>query len=421
MQQSGYGPDSSGLASQYPGQLPAGSGSHSRQLNGGHTSSSHHHGGQQTTHNQSSGHHPSSRYQGGGSGHRSATMHQHRTSAAAISDPMMASTITDQLASASGPMTGSGTALNQLGYSGGPVGGGSANYYSSRGDPNVATVYDQQTISSGQPNYGPPISHQSRYDTHYNPRNTSGRHTSAGFGAGIGATTTTAGAYHLDRNDLNAMANDPLMRPGIDGRGYSGTMHQSLGNLPSATNSRLNALDHQQQHQRAYALDSGLGMSSSHQHTGMLGQERYFGGGLDGRSGSMPPGAEGLGSYNPLDDPLATHQLHSRGYQLGADMQFSGPTGPSYGANPHIGPNTANRDVYITELRARLQEAQNSYVNVKRELETATQKLGSSMHSIKSFWSPELKKERALRKEEATKYALINDQMKLMRVEVQVS
>lgn len=421
-QQSGYGPEATNLASQYPGQLPVGSSSHSRQLNGGgHTSSSHHHGSsQQATHNpQSSGHHSSSRYQGGGGGssHRSAMMHQHRTSAAAISDPMMASTITDHLASASGPMTGSGSALNQLGYSGQV--GGAPNYYSSRGDPNAAALYDQQMLS-GQANYGP-VPHQSRYDTHYTPRNTSGRHTSAGFGPG----TTTAGAYHLDRSDLGVMANDPLMRSGIDGRGvgvggsYSGAMHQSLGNLPSATSSRLAALEQQQQ-QRAYALDSGLGMSS-HQHSGMAGQERYFGGGLEGRSGSMPPGVEGLGSYNPLDDPLATHQLHSRGFQPGADMQFSGTTGPSYGANPHIGSNTGNRDVYVTELRARLQEAQNSYVAVKRELETATQKLGSSMHSIKSFWSPELKKERALRKEEATKYALINDQMKLMRVEVQVS
>lgn len=81
----------------------------------------------------------------------------------------------------------------------------------------------------------------------------------------------------------------------------------------------------------------------------------------------------------------------------------------------------ANELASVTELRARLQELQVSYANVKRELEMVTQKLGSSMHSIKSFWSPELKKERALRKEEQTKYALINDQMKMMRVEVQVS
>ena len=43
------------------------------------------------------------------------------------------------------------------------------------------------------------------------------------------------------------------------------------------------------------------------------------------------------------------------------------------------------------------------------------------MHSIKTFWSPELKKERALRKEESAKYSLINDQLKLLNSENQVS
>ena len=43
------------------------------------------------------------------------------------------------------------------------------------------------------------------------------------------------------------------------------------------------------------------------------------------------------------------------------------------------------------------------------------------MHSIKTFWSPELKKERALRKEESAKYSLMNDQLKLLNSENQVS
>jgi ELKS/RAB6-interacting/CAST family protein 1 len=73
------------------------------------------------------------------------------------------------------------------------------------------------------------------------------------------------------------------------------------------------------------------------------------------------------------------------------------------------------------ELQARLNEIQNQYAHVKRELDATTQKLGSSMHSIKTFWSPELKKERALRKEEAAKYALLSDQLKILRSENQVS
>lgn len=79
------------------------------------------------------------------------------------------------------------------------------------------------------------------------------------------------------------------------------------------------------------------------------------------------------------------------------------------------------RDTYIMELQARLNELQNQYSHVKRELDATTQKLGSSMHSVKTFWSPELKKERALRKEEAAKHALLNDQLKILRAENQVN
>ena len=80
-----------------------------------------------------------------------------------------------------------------------------------------------------------------------------------------------------------------------------------------------------------------------------------------------------------------------------------------------------SRDSFIMELQARLNELQNQYGHVKRELDATTQKLGSSMHSIKTFWSPELKKERALRKEEAAKYALLSPtQLKILRTENQV-
>ncbi|GBM06188.1 ERC protein 2 [Araneus ventricosus] len=77
-------------------------------------------------------------------------------------------------------------------------------------------------------------------------------------------------------------------------------------------------------------------------------------------------------------------------------------------------------DNFVGELQARLNELQNQYGNVKRELDVTASKLGSSMHSIKTFWSPELKKERAMRKEEAAKHALINDQIKMLRAENQV-
>lgn len=299
---------------------------------------------------------------------------------------MMASTITDHLASASGPVTGSGSALNQLG----------ASYYY----PNESSGYPVGGTGAGH--------HQSRYDQGHLSRRQQQQllHHSAGYtGAPSGLASTSAGAYHLDRSADGGLFDQSRYYPSS-----GAAMHQSLGNLPSA-NQRLDR----------YGID---GLASA---TGGHFQDRY--GPDGGRSGSMPPmslldgPAPGLGNYNPLDDSLGgmAGQQPGRGPLLDG-VQF-GPMAYGAGSGGALGGQQAgnSRDMYVTELRARLQEAQNSYAAVKRELETATQKLGSSMHSIKSFWSPELKKERALRKEEATKYALISDQMKLMRVEVQVS
>lgn len=42
------------------------------------------------------------------------------------------------------------------------------------------------------------------------------------------------------------------------------------------------------------------------------------------------------------------------------------------------------------------------------------------MHSIKTFWSPELKRERAVRKEEMQKAALLQEQLRMSQTESQV-
>lgn len=105
--------------------------------------------------------------------------------------------------------------------------------------------------------------------------------------------------------------------------------------------------------------------------------------------------------------------------QTGIGVMPYGPAGT--GLPPTSGRLSATNDQFIMELQARLNDLQIQYNHVKRELEATTQKLASCMHSIKTFWSPELKKERALRKEEAAKYALINDQLKILRSENQVN
>ncbi|KAL4005895.1 hypothetical protein ACER0C_005608 [Sarotherodon galilaeus] len=71
--------------------------------------------------------------------------------------------------------------------------------------------------------------------------------------------------------------------------------------------------------------------------------------------------------------------------------------------------NTA-RDNTILDLQAQLKEVL---------LEVKESKLSSSMNSIKTFWSPELKKERALRKDEASKIAVWKEQYRVIQDEAQ--
>lgn len=96
-----------------------------------------------------------------------------------------------------------------------------------------------------------------------------------------------------------------------------------------------------------------------------------------------------------------------------------------YGRSARQSPNPLSMSAgdrgYLGDLQHQHTDLSRELANLKRELELTNQKLGSSMHSIKTFWSPELKKERALRKEESAKYSLINDQLKLLNSENQVS
>jgi hypothetical protein len=124
------------------------------------------------------------------------------------------------------------------------------------------------------------------------------------------------------------------------------------------------------------------------------------------------------------------------GFYTGRDPMMRGGAGDPMGVrSQRLSPNPnlvgggmgqtsvshPTRDNYFADLQTCNSDLQRDLANLRKELELTNQKLGSSMHSIKTFWSPELKKERALRKEESAKYSLINDQLKLLNSENQVS
>ncbi|XP_032989075.1 ERC protein 2 isoform X10 [Rhinolophus ferrumequinum] len=77
------------------------------------------------------------------------------------------------------------------------------------------------------------------------------------------------------------------------------------------------------------------------------------------------------------------------------------------------------RDSTMLDLQAQLKELQRENDFLRKELDIKDSKLGSSMNSIKTFWSPELKKERVLRKEEAARMSVLKEQMRVSHEENQ--
>uniref|UniRef100_A0A8C5I608 ERC protein 2-like n=1 Tax=Gouania willdenowi TaxID=441366 RepID=A0A8C5I608_GOUWI len=73
----------------------------------------------------------------------------------------------------------------------------------------------------------------------------------------------------------------------------------------------------------------------------------------------------------------------------------------------------------LLEMQAQLREMQRENEILRRELDLKDSKLGSSTNSIKSFWSPELKKERIMRKEEAARTSILKEQMRVTHEENQ--
>lgn len=75
----------------------------------------------------------------------------------------------------------------------------------------------------------------------------------------------------------------------------------------------------------------------------------------------------------------------------------------------------------ILSLQTQLVDLNKEYTLAQRELEQTKSQLNSYIASVKTFWSPELKKERALRKEETQKYMKAQEGSNVAQHEVKVS
>jgi hypothetical protein len=127
------------------------------------------------------------------------------------------------------------------------------------------------------------------------------------------------------------------------------------------------------------------------------------------------PSSHGHRSSNPGSQQPVSILNRTRHSSQPSSVQAGGGGGIMRGGVGLGDPNN-----YLDELQVQNSEFQRELATLKKELELTNQKLGSSMHSIKTFWSPELKKERALRKEESARYSLLTDQLKILNSENQV-
>jgi len=240
-------------------------------------------------------------------------------------------------------------------------------------------------------------------------------------GAGYGANDPLVGG-NMDRG-----MGDPRMDRGMDHHrstsmpggpaGMAGRSRSATRGLPSHRGPGYHSLDREGYNDRDFMMREPRERSL----------DRDFG---MGPPGSYDPAGLGAGGYSRRDRSLDRGMFDHESGGLYPRDPMAGPGGGRMGTRlspnpmgPLGGPRGAGvgGDPYMSELQHSNAELQRDLANLKKELEVTNQKLGSSMHSIKTFWSPELKKERALRKEESAKYSLINDQLKLLNSENQVS
>jgi|SRR6218665_1939531 len=118
------------------------------------------------------------------------------------------------------------------------------------------------------------------------------------------------------------------------------------------------------------------------------------------------------------------HQLHSAASMLrsrSSDHEYrTNPQPEMFSSSPPDSSRHA-RDTLILDLQSQVAELNKECAILQQELDGAKDKLSSTMNSIKTFWSPELKKERAIRKEENSKHCLLVEQLKMAEIENRVS
>jgi hypothetical protein len=200
--------------------------------------------------------------------------------------------------------------------------------------------------------------------------------------------------------------------------------------LPAYTNSTLylnstNTSTRQpRQHQRSNSILNGsTSINSSSNPFSLLNAttnfSREFGGtgiisgGLRNSARAMSSTSFSTNQSNPMNRDPSSNSIKSLNPNTLLQQQNTSAT------NSSTNNSTNSKLNFIKDLQIRLMDMQKECYFLRCELDTCQQKLTSSLQSIKQFWSPELKRERLLRKEETTKYNMLLEQYKLLQQQYQ--
>lgn len=127
--------------------------------------------------------------------------------------------------------------------------------------------------------------------------------------------------------------------------------------------------------------------------------------GIEGQS-SLSPTSSSFPAFNPISlNPFSLSKLKKA-------SPVNGTTIPRISPLSGIGKEGSFEQQVI--------ELQNEVACLRKEIESKDAKLSSSMRSIKMFWSPELKKERAAHKEDMERMLLLKSQCDSLQAELKV-
>ncbi|KZC13510.1 ELKS/Rab6-interacting/CAST family member 1, partial [Dufourea novaeangliae] len=168
--------------------------------------------------------------------------------------------------------------------------------------------------------------------------------------------------------------------------------------------------------ERGRSMSTGGGGGGHHRSRSASRPAMSNSAGMSARYTSLDHASAGILDHDREFVPIRDSRERSRDCGLYLEDELYGSRSARQSPNPHM---LCDSGGYIGELQHQNNDLQRELGNLKKELELTNQKLGVSIHSIKTFWSPELKKERALRKEESTKYSLINEKLKMLDSENQ--